>query len=73
MTDGTVFMAMRFMLAAVVFVPFLKPQDKQITKAGIEIGAWYALGYIAQVRPCWVPQLVGRAGMCLDAGRGFRV
>jgi hypothetical protein len=50
MTDATIFMSMRFLLAAMLFVPFLKPQEKHITKAGLEIGAWYAAGYVAQVR-----------------------
>lgn len=49
MTDATMFMAMRFMLAAAFFIPFLKP-DKKIAKAGLEIGVWYALGYVTQVR-----------------------
>ena len=36
MTDSTVFMAMRFALAAALFVPFLKP-DKAIAQAGVEV------------------------------------
>ncbi|KAI8471653.1 MAG: hypothetical protein J3K34DRAFT_520340 [Monoraphidium minutum] len=48
MTDSTVFMALRFALAAALFVPFLKPGDKAITKAGLQIGVFYALGYITQ-------------------------
>lgn len=47
MTDGTVFMAMRFALAAALFLPFLKP-DIKLAKAGAEIGLWYAGGYVTQ-------------------------
>jgi hypothetical protein len=39
--------AMRFALAAAVFLPFLRPRP-QIIKAGLEIGVWYAAGYITQ-------------------------
>jgi len=47
MTDATVFMALRFILAAAVFLPFLRP-DRRILKAGTQIGAWYAAGYVTQ-------------------------
>lgn len=47
MTDSMMFMAMRFGLAAALFLPFLK-LDKKIAKAGLEVGAWYAGGYVTQ-------------------------
>ncbi|GBF87729.1 hypothetical protein Rsub_00440 [Raphidocelis subcapitata] len=47
LTDTTVFMAMRFMIAAAMFSPWLRP-DKEIIKAGVQIGAWYAAGYVTQ-------------------------
>jgi hypothetical protein len=45
--DSTEFMALRFLLAATLFVPFLK-RDGEIAKAGAQIGFWFAGGYIAQ-------------------------
>lgn len=47
MTDSMTFMAMRFAMASALFLPFLK-LDKKVAKAGIEIGFWYAAGYVAQ-------------------------
>jgi len=47
MTDSMMFMAIRFGLAAALFLPFLK-LDKKIAKAGLEVGAWYAGGYVTQ-------------------------
>jgi drug/metabolite transporter (DMT)-like permease len=44
------FTALRFSLAAVAFTPFLIKgwQDKRIRDAGLEVGMWTALGYLAQ-------------------------
>jgi hypothetical protein len=47
MTDSMMFMGLRFALASALFIPFLKP-DKAIAKAGLEVGAWYAGGYVTQ-------------------------
>ena len=47
MSDCTVFMAMRFALAAALFLPFLKP-DRRVLQAGLEIGVFYAGGYVCQ-------------------------
>jgi hypothetical protein len=46
--DSMEFMALRFLLAATLFVPFLK-RDGEVAKAGLQIGFWFAGGYIAQV------------------------
>lgn len=51
MLDPFTFSALRFSIAAVAFIPFLSramPIDKQVMKAGIELGIWCALGYITQ-------------------------
>ncbi len=48
--DPFLFAALRFSLAAAVFAPFLRRgfKDKQVLKAGLEIGCWSALGYLTQ-------------------------
>jgi drug/metabolite transporter (DMT)-like permease len=48
MTDATVFMALRFLLAAALFLPFLKPRDLRVAKSGLAIGALLAGGYVTQ-------------------------
>jgi hypothetical protein len=59
MTDTTIFMSLRFALAAAVFAPFFKP-DARVFKAGVQVGVWYAAGYIAQVRGAQHPQVLRR-------------
>ncbi|XP_075263820.1 uncharacterized protein LOC142355596 [Convolutriloba macropyga] len=48
--DPEVFSALRFAVAAVPFLPWLKDAvaDKELTKAGAELGFWSFLGYQAQ-------------------------
>eukprot|EP00775_Hariotina_reticulata_P013252 gene13252-13382_t len=48
--DPVVFTSLRFTLAAAAFAPFLKQglTNPDVRKAGIEIGAWTALGYLCQ-------------------------
>lgn len=48
--DPFVFAALRFSLAAAVFLPVLQTafKDKEVSQAGCEIGLWSALGYLTQ-------------------------
>ncbi|KAI7839105.1 hypothetical protein COHA_007110 [Chlorella ohadii] len=48
--DAFGFAFLRFAVAAAAFSPFLKAsgKDSRILKAGVEIGAWTAMGYIFQ-------------------------
>lgn len=48
--DPMTFTSLRFTLAAAAFAPFLIKglQDKRIRDAGLEVGMWTALGYLAQ-------------------------
>lgn len=51
MLDPFTFSALRFLLAALAFVPWLnrtQPIDKDVVKAGVELGFWCAMGYITQ-------------------------
>ena len=48
LVDAPIFLALRFALAAAVFVPFLGRADARIARAGLQIGCWYASGYITQ-------------------------
>jgi drug/metabolite transporter (DMT)-like permease len=45
-----VFTSLRFTLAAAAFTPFFRKgfADPMVRKAGLEIGMWTALGYLAQ-------------------------
>lgn len=45
-----VFTSLRFTLAAAAFAPFLMKglKNPSVRRAGLEIGAWTALGYLAQ-------------------------
>lgn len=49
-TDPFVFSSIRFVIAAAVFSPFLRKalRDERAVRAGIEIGAWAAGGYLTQ-------------------------
>ena len=47
--DGTLFVAARFLLAALVLSPFLfSATSKEVVKAGLSVGALCAFGYAAQ-------------------------
>ena len=50
--DAFDFAALRFLIAAAAFSPFLGKavQDRKILQAGIELGAWSALGYLTQAQ-----------------------
>jgi hypothetical protein len=43
LTDATSFMALRFALAAAVFLPFLR-LDARLARGGVQIGLWYSAG-----------------------------
>ncbi|MEM6978770.1 MAG: hypothetical protein AAF539_03815, partial [Planctomycetota bacterium] len=43
------FVAVRFLVASLACVPFLKASDRGVYVAGARVGAWCALGYGAQV------------------------
>ena len=38
----------RFSVAAFAFLPFLKDANKDVWKAGLELGLWSGLGYLLQ-------------------------
>lgn len=48
--DPFVFSSLRFVIAALVFAPFVRRalRDERIVKAGVEIGAWAAGAYLTQ-------------------------
>ena len=50
--DAFDFAALRFTIAAAAFSPFLSKavKDRKIAQAGIELGAWSALGYLTQAQ-----------------------
>ncbi|XP_020090070.1 uncharacterized protein LOC109711448 isoform X1 [Ananas comosus] len=49
-TDPAVFAVVRFAVSAVPFIPFVLKahEDMQILTAGVELGFWVSLGYLAQ-------------------------
>jgi drug/metabolite transporter (DMT)-like permease len=49
-TSQVVFTSLRFTLAAAAFAPFIRKglSNPMVRKAGMEIGMWTALGYLAQ-------------------------
>lgn len=48
--DAASFSVGRFVIAAVVFAPFLKDAVKEpgLTEAGLELGVWAGIGFLAQ-------------------------
>ncbi|OAY65792.1 hypothetical protein ACMD2_00892 [Ananas comosus] len=49
-TDPAVFAVVRFAVSAIPFIPFVLKahEDMQILTAGVELGFWVSLGYLAQ-------------------------
>ena len=50
--DAFEFAALRFIIAAAAFSPFLTKalRNRVIVQAGLELGAWSALGYLTQAQ-----------------------
>ncbi|GMH36362.1 hypothetical protein BSKO_04230 [Bryopsis sp. KO-2023] len=52
MLDPFTFSALRFTVATLAILPFLKGQtekaEPEVVKAGVELGVWFALGYLTQ-------------------------
>ena len=46
--DPAAFTALRFVVAAAFFVPFLGRANREAWVAGAELGVWFAAGYLAQ-------------------------
>ena len=79
--DAFDFAALRFIIAAAAFSPFLSKavQDRKIVSAGVELGAWSAIGYLTQAqglltsdasRASFISTFTVRIVRLLDCSRG---